>query len=71
MYYVGLTGDLERRRREHGSPPDWHATTAFTTEQEARQWEGNLLRRGDCRGGPGGTGWRYGYWYTITAATCE
>lgn len=72
MWYVGLTDDPERRRREHGNPPDWTLRApAFTSEPEARAWEKTQLARADCRGGPGGGGWQYGYWYTITATTTQ
>ena len=71
MWYVGLTDDLAQRRQDHGNPQDWQHTDRFASEAEARAWEKKQLARSDCKGGPGGAGWRYGYWYTITASTKE
>jgi len=69
-WYVGLTDDPERRRREHGNPSDWQQTlVAFATEAAARAWEAQYVEKPGYQGGPGGSGWRYGYWYTITATT--
>lgn len=66
--YVGLTDDPARRRVEHGDPPDWQQTS-FQTEAQARAWEASCVGRPGFRSGAGGTGWRYGYWYTITPWT--
>lgn len=72
MWYVGLTDDPERRRQEHGSPRDWTVRPGqFDGEAEARDWERIQLARPDCKGGPGGSGWRFGYWYTITPHTVQ
>lgn len=69
-WYVGLTDDPDRRKMEHGNPPDWQQThTTFRTETEARAWEQGYVNRPGYQGGPGGSGWRYGYWYTITPGT--
>lgn len=69
--YVGLTDDPQDRKREHGNPRDWRVEQEFRTEREARAWEQReLMRPGHC-GGPGGSGWRYGYKYTVTATTHE
>jgi hypothetical protein len=66
-WYVGLTDDPDRRRKEHGSPPDWQQTaTAFNTEAEARAWEAKYVGKPGYQGGSGGGGWRYGYWYAIS-----
>ena len=71
-WYVGLTDDPERRRTEHGNPADWRQTdTPFNSESEARAWERNYTSQPGYQGGPGGIGWRYGYWYTVTAQTRE
>ncbi len=69
MKYAGLTDNPARRRQEHGNPSDWWQRT-FTTENEARTWESNMLAQG-CQGGTGGEGWRYGYTYTITSQTTQ
>ncbi len=69
-WYVGLTDDPNRRRAEHGNPPDWQQA-AFGREQEARAWEARYVGKPGYQGGPGGAGWRYGYWYTITPQTTE
>ena len=68
MYYVGLTDDPDRRRLDHGNPCDWKQTQPFSSEQQARVWERQQLAN-DYRGGLGGAGWRYGYWFTITTET--
>lgn len=68
--YVGLTDDPTRRKVEHGSPVDWKLYGPFSTEAEARAWERQLLLAG-FKGGSGGSGWRYGYTYTITPNTVE
>lgn len=68
--YAGLTDDPERRKAEHGDPPDWRTTAPFSSEAAARDWERAQLALGRI-GGPGGAGWRYGYLYTITASTKE
>jgi hypothetical protein len=70
MKYVGLTDDPDRRRKEHGSPPDrWQR--GFNNEAEARKWEQEMLSKPGYKGNPGGEGWRYGYTYTITSSTIE
>ncbi len=69
-YYVGLTDDLETRKQQHGNPSDWSTTGPFSSEKAARDWEKGELAKGH-KGGPGGAGWRYGYWYTITSTTIE
>ena len=71
MTYVGLTDDPKQRWEQHGKPTDWHQTGAFPSEAAARAWEKEQLRKPGCRGGPGGAGWRFGYWYTITNSTKE
>ena len=67
-WYVGLTDDPDRRKVEHGNPSDWQQTK-FTSETAARAWEQSYVTKPGYQGGPGGTGWRYGYWYTITPHT--
>jgi hypothetical protein len=69
--YVGLTDSPELRRLEHGDPPDWHQTSPFTSEKAARNWEAQYAGQPGFQSEPGGTGWRYGYWYTITAQTTQ
>lgn len=65
MEYVGLTDNPPQRWKEHGSPIDWQQVS-FSTELQARLWENTMLALPDHTGGTGGTGWRYGYTYTIT-----
>ncbi len=57
------------RRQEHGKPGDWQETQ-FSTQSEALGWLSSYV------GEPGfvahaarPSGWRHGYWYTITART--
>ncbi len=69
MIYVGLTDNLAQRREDHGNPSDWRTTGPFASEAAARAWEKAELAKPGRRGGPGGAGWRYGYWYTITPGT--
>jgi hypothetical protein len=69
MVYVGLTNDLARRRAEHGNPPDWRGFQPFASETAARAWERSWLAQSGYTGGGGGTGWRYGYMYTVTPFT--
>ncbi len=71
MIYVGLTDDLERRRAEHGNPPDWRGYGPFQNPDGARAWEQQQLAQPNRRGGTGGAGWRFGYMYTITSNTRE
>jgi hypothetical protein len=68
MRYVGLTDQPERRRAEHGHPPDWRVEQGFANEEAARKWERAMIIIG-YQGGTGGAGWRYGYTYTITEGT--
>jgi hypothetical protein len=68
-WYVGLTNDPDGRRQQHGNPSDWHQTEPFPTEKAARDWEAQYVGRPGYQGGPGGAGWRYGYWFTITPPT--
>jgi len=70
MKYVGLTDQPDRRRTEHGDPPDWWQTR-FRTEREARNWEARMLAVSGYQGGSGGQGWQYGYMYTMGAGTRE
>lgn len=67
-WYVGLTDDPERRRQEHGNPPDWQQTE-FATEEAARVWEAKYAGKPGYSGGSGGAGLRYAYWFTITPAS--
>jgi len=69
-WYVGLTDDPDRRRQEHGSPPDWKQTE-FATEEAARAWEAKYVGNPGYKADTGGAGWRYGYWYTVTSSTIE
>jgi len=68
MKYVGLTGNPQQRREDHGNPADWWQRS-FDTESEARTWEKEMLAKPGYTGGPGGEGWEYGYTYTITSST--
>lgn len=68
--YVGLTDDPSRRKTEHGDPPDWQQRS-FSSEAQARAWEQSFVTKPGYKGGPGGAGWRYGYWYSITPQTKE
>lgn len=68
-WYVGLTDDPARRRQEHGNPIDWGQTSMFGTELAARAWEKSYVSKSGYQGGPGGSGWHYGYWYTIAPQT--
>ena len=70
-WYVGLTDEPARRRQEHGRPAGWSETGPGTSEAAARAWEAEYVGRPGYQGGPGGAGWRYGYWYTITPQTVE
>lgn len=65
MWYVGLTDDPERRKREHGYPSDFSVVREFTSEDEARQWEKKMLAQGH-QGDTGGAGWNYGYTFSVT-----
>lgn len=69
MIYVGLTDDPIRRRSEHGDPIDWQQAGPFASENAARAWEKEQLSLPGRQGGPGGSGWRFGYWYSITPYT--
>jgi hypothetical protein len=66
--YAGLTDDSDRRKTEHGNPPDFKVVKTFTQEKDARKWEKEMLDKG-YQGGTGGGGWKYGYTYTITRST--
>jgi hypothetical protein len=66
--YVGLTDNPDTRKIEHSSPSDWWQRK-FDTENQARQWEKEMLEKPGYTGGPGGSGWKYGYTYTITNST--
>ena len=70
-WYVGLTDDPDRRRAEHGNPPDWRQTGPFASEAAVRAWEAQYVGKAGYQGGPGGSGWQYGYWYSITARTSQ
>ena len=71
VIYVGLTDDPKQRHEQHGKPTDWQQTGPFASEKAARDWEKAQLAKPGIRGGTGGRGWRYGYWYTITSTTIE
>ena len=34
-------------------------------------WEQSYTSKTGYQGGAGGSGWRYGYWYTVTPQTRE
>ena len=63
MKYVGLTDDADRRRQEHGNPPDFTVVRTFSSEAEARKWEKDMLAQG-YEGDTGGKGWKYGYTFS-------
>ncbi len=69
MRYAGLTDDPDTRKQAHGNPSDWWQRS-FSTENEARKWEKDMLARG-YKGDTGGKGWRYGYTYSVTSNTRE
>jgi len=69
-WYVGLTDNPERRKTEHGNPKDW-GQTQFALEADARAWEKKYVGQQGYQGGPGGAGWRYRYWYSITSQTVQ
>lgn len=68
--YAGLTDDLVLRKVEHGNPADWRWVGPFPSEAVARDWQNRMLAAG-CQGERGGSGWKYGYVYTITDATMQ
>lgn len=70
MRYVGLTNDPEQRKAQHGNPRDW-LQRRFSSEEEARAWEKEMIAMPGYTGGTGGEGWRFGYTYTITATTIQ
>ncbi len=49
---IGITDDLDRRKREHGNPVRWHQWNAVT-ETSARNIERHFLGKG-MQGAPGG-----------------
>lgn len=63
MRYVGLTDDPERRKEEHGGPPDFKVVRRFSSKSDAIEWEKSLLAQG-YDGDTGGAGWRYGYTFS-------
>ena len=65
MRYVGLTDDLEKRKKQHGNPPGFRRVRTFRTEKTAREWEKEFLKKG-YTGDTGGKGWKYGYTYKVT-----
>ena len=69
--YAGLTDDPQKRKGDHGNPADWKVVEEFSTESEARNWEKYMHDAKGYKGDEGGTGWRYGYIYTITKRTIE
>lgn len=68
MRYAGLTDDPQRRKAEHGNPPDFRVVKQFSSEKDAREWEKQMLARGYA-GDIGGAGWKYGYTYSVTSRT--
>lgn len=68
-WYVGLTDDPDRRKGEHGNPSDWQQTGRFNSENDARSWEAKYVGKPGYQGGPGGAGWHFGYWYSVTSQT--
>jgi len=73
MIYVGLTDRPDRRRQEHGDPPDWRQTGPFWNEAAACTWKRTTLDALSSLGREGRDtgGWRYGYVYTIRPNTRE
>jgi len=72
--YVGLTDQLSARRAAHGTPEDWRYRGPFPDEQSAREWAKRLASLPGFVGSgkeERGSGWRYGYIYTITLLTRE
>jgi len=70
MRYAGLSDAPDRRKKEHGNPPDFRVVHTFRVEKEAREWERQMLAQGYA-GDTGGAGWRYGYTYSVTPDTQE
>lgn len=67
--YAGLTDDPKTRKEQHGNPSDWWQTS-FSNEKDARAWEKQKHDSG-YEGSSGGSGWKFGYTYTITKDTKE
>lgn len=65
MRYVGLTDVPQRRKADHGNPADFRVVREFSSENEARRWEKDMLAEG-YKGDTGGAGWRYGYTFSVT-----
>jgi len=70
MKYVGLTDNPAERKQAHSNPSDWWQRS-FSSENEARAWEKEMIAQPDHKGGSGGAGWKYGYTYTITGSTTQ
>ena len=70
-YYVALTDNPVQRKQQHGNPADWQQTGPLASEQAARAWERQYVGKPGYLGGPGGEGWKYGYWYTVTPQTIQ
>lgn len=68
--YIGLTDDPARSRAEHSNPLDWQQTM-FRTETEARCWMTSYVGDSGFQIGLRTSGWRFGYWYSVTSLTRE
>lgn len=69
--FVGLTDNPIRRRAELGNPPDWRVVRWFGQESDARAWEQAEVMRPSHSAAPEGTGWRFGYKFTLVCGGDE
>jgi len=61
--YVGLTNNLEARKKQNGKPRSFNVVRQFRSEYSARKWEKEKFDKG-YKGNKGGKGWKYGYTYS-------
>lgn len=64
---VGMTTDLDRRKREHQSDyptmQNWRILSTHRTKSAAQAAETNAASQGGCTSGHGGAGPEYATWY--------
>ena len=68
-WIIGLTDDIDERKKDLSNPPDWQQTQ-FETEAAAKDWKSKYLDKQGYVEDRASSGWRFGYWYSTKLIPC-